>query len=324
VGGEFEVLFGVLVVPTMFSLCSQQVPNYAPNVFPKFPMCFLPHATGLQPFFRNRNYLHVRGGGSLRFYLGFGGSHCVLIVFPKSSQLCSQCIPQVPNVFPTGSQCIPDRFPMWSPLPPPQKKLSLNLVQPLGGATIHESLRHVELTSGIPFEGIRGWYEPFYFKRKLMHSKCGMCKLFFVRVVFVFFFFSQMSSEVMKWPDYLYSRARTDLSSWSGSFFGMAEWSVWLMRLTPKNNFFTKFVCFMFFSSTVYPGYYRELSPMGGCYVVISAIHPFPLFLLEKWERRRKQTLMPRPTIVFAIFVSCFWLVLIAWLQLQSLSIGLF
>jgi hypothetical protein len=51
--------------------------------------------------FRNKNYLHVRGGGgSLRFYLGFGGSHHVLIVFPTSSQICSQCIPQVPNVFP--------------------------------------------------------------------------------------------------------------------------------------------------------------------------------------------------------------------------------
>jgi hypothetical protein len=117
---------------------------------------------------------------------------------------------QVPNVVPP---------------PPPKKKLSLNLVQPLGGATIHESLRHVELTSGIPFEGIRevGDMNRLILSANLCIQSVECVNYFLFVLFFFFFFFPQMSSEVMKWPDYLYSRARTDLSSWSGSFFGMAE-----------------------------------------------------------------------------------------------------
>ncbi len=37
-GGVWDFIW-VLVVPIVFSLCSQKVPNYAPSVFPKFPMC---------------------------------------------------------------------------------------------------------------------------------------------------------------------------------------------------------------------------------------------------------------------------------------------
>jgi hypothetical protein len=99
-GGEVWGFIWVLVVPTMFSLCSQQVPKYAPNVFPKFPMCFPSH--------RPPNILGIRiicmlrGGGSLRFYLGFGGSHHVLILFLTGSQWFSTMLSiysqQVPNV----------------------------------------------------------------------------------------------------------------------------------------------------------------------------------------------------------------------------------
>jgi hypothetical protein len=70
--------------------------------------------------FRNKNYFHVRGG-SLRFYLGFGGSHHVLIVFPTSSQLCSQCVSQVPNVFPSP------------PHRPPTFFLGIRIICMLGG-----------------------------------------------------------------------------------------------------------------------------------------------------------------------------------------------
>ncbi len=114
----------------------------------------------------------------------------------------------------------------------------------------------------------------------------------------------------MKWPDYLYSLARTDLSSWSGSFFGMAsQVYVWrLIRLRRQNKFFLPnlFLSCFLARPLAYPGYNPGLvSLQWGCYVVIFTIH---LFLLEKWERRRGNQLWCRggPTIVFAIFVSCF------------------
>jgi len=114
----------------------------------------------------------------------------------------------------------------------------------------------------------------------------------------------------MKWPDYLYSLARTDLSRWSGSFFGMAsQVYVWrLIRLTLQNKFFLPNLFLSCFLARLlaYPGYNPGfVSLQWGCYVVIFTIH---LFLLEKWERRRGNQLWCRggPTIVFAIFVSCF------------------
>jgi hypothetical protein len=203
---------------------------------------------------------------------------------------CSHCVPKkFPTMLPMyspSSQCVPNRFPMWfPPPPPPQKKLSLNLLPPLGGATIHESLRHVELTSGIPFEGIHelGDMNRFILSANLCIQSVE-CLNYFLFLCWFLFFFSQRSSEVMKWPDYLYSGARTDLSSWSGSFFGMVLWSVWLMRLTPKNNFFTKFVRFMFFSSTVYRGYYYGLSPVG---VVMLLFQLFIRFFCFFWRNEK-------------------------------------
>jgi hypothetical protein len=89
----------------------------------------------------------ILGEGSLRFYLGFGGSHHVLIVFPTSSQLCSpmyspssQCVSTPPHGpptilgiriicmlggefeilfgfwwFPPCSHCVPKKFPTMLP-----------------------------------------------------------------------------------------------------------------------------------------------------------------------------------------------------------------
>jgi hypothetical protein len=129
-GGVWDFIW-VLVVPIVFSLCSQKVPNYAPSVFPKFPMC-------------------------------------------------SQ---QVPNAFPTGSQCGP-------PSPPP-KKIKPKFSTTLRGGHHPRKFEACGADFGYSFwrDSWGGWYEPFNFKCKLMHSKCGMCKLFFVLVLFFFFFF---------------------------------------------------------------------------------------------------------------------------------------
>ncbi len=73
----------------------------------------------------------------------------------------------------------------------PPLKLSLNIVPPLGGATIHKSLRHVELTSGIPFEGIRevGDMNRLILSANLCIQSVECVNYFLFLCCFFFFFF---------------------------------------------------------------------------------------------------------------------------------------
>ncbi len=128
---------------------------------------------------------------------------------------------------------------------------------------------------------------------KLLHSKCGMCKLFFVLVLF-FSFLSPFHKGHRNWWSGQTSYTVEPEQTWAAG--PVASWAWHRECLTDEidtrktnslpNLFISYFWAWPLTQATIAD------SLQWGCYVVISAIHPILLFLFEKWERRRNQTSM--------------------------------
>jgi hypothetical protein len=149
---------------------------------------------------------------------------------------------------------------------------------------------------GCPFlRDLRGvWYELFYFKCKLLHSKCRVCELFFVLLLLLFFFFFFHKGHRNWWTGRTIYTVEPEQTWAAGPLASLALHRKCLTdEIDIEKQILYQICSFHVFQPDRLPGLQLRTLSSGGCYVVISAIHPFLLFLLEKWERRRNQTLMP-------------------------------
>ncbi len=126
---------------------------------------------------------------------------------------------------------------------------------------------------------------------KLLHSNCEMCKLFFVLVLLLFFCFFFHKGHQNWWsgrtiytvePEQTWAAGPVAPLAWASQ---VSDWWDWRRKTNSSlPNLFVSCISARPLTQATIAD-----SLQWGYSVVISAIHPFLLFLLKKWERRRNQ-----------------------------------